>query len=58
MKVNIMKQKMKYASRMGVPYIVLIGEDEAAKGLVALKNMQTGEQQVISAEEAIQIVKR
>lgn len=53
-----MKQKMKYASRLGVPYIVLIGEDEAAKGLVALKNMQTGEQQVLTAEEAIQIVGR
>ena len=50
-----MKQKMKYASRTGVPYIVLIGEDEAAKGLVALKNMQTGEQQVISVEDAIDI---
>ena len=49
---------MKYASRLGVPYIVLIGEDEAAKGLVALKNMQTGEQQVLTAEEAIQIVGR
>ena len=51
-----MKQKMKYAARVGVKYIVLIGEEEAAQGKVALKNMQTGEQITLSIEEAIQTV--
>ena len=51
-----MKQKMKYASRIGVPYVILIGEEEAAAGKVALKDMSSSEQKIISCEEAIQIV--
>ena len=38
------KQKLAYADRLGVPFVVLIGEDELRDGVVAVKNMQTGEQ--------------
>ncbi|MBO6159276.1 MAG: histidine--tRNA ligase [Firmicutes bacterium] len=55
--VKGMKQKMKYASRIGVPFIVLIGEEEAKEGKVALKNMETSDQQVVSLEEAVLAVK-
>ena len=46
------KAKMSYADRIGVPFAVLLGEDELEKGLVSLKNMETGEQLLLSVEEA------
>ena len=46
------KQKMSYADKLGVPFAVLLGEDELAQGKCALKNMRTGEQQLLTAEEA------
>ena len=38
------KQKMSYADKLGVPYVVLLGEDEIAEGVCSVKNMQSGEQ--------------
>jgi len=46
------KQKMSYADKLGVPYAILLGEDEIAQGKCSVKNMRTGEQQVLTAEEA------
>ena len=50
------KAKMSYADKIGVPFIVLLGEDEIAKGMVSLKNMKTGEQQMLSTEKAAEII--
>ena len=47
-----MKQKMRYASRLGIPYVVLIGEEEANNGVVAVKDMAEGTQETLSLEEA------
>ena len=47
------KQKMSYADKLGVPYILLLGEDEITQGKVSLKNMATGEQQLLPAGEAV-----
>lgn len=52
-----MKQKMQYASRLMIPYVILLGEDEVENNLVAFKNMNTGEQVSISYEEALKILK-
>ena len=49
-----MKQKMKYADRLDIPYVILIGEDEVNANKAMLKNMLTGEQQLLSAEEIIE----
>ncbi len=46
------KQKMAYADKLGVPYAVLLGEDEIAQGKCSVKNMQTGEQVTVTPEEA------
>ena len=46
------KQKMSYADKLGVPFAVLLGEDEIAQGKCSVKNMRTGEQLVLTAEEA------
>jgi histidyl-tRNA synthetase len=46
------KQKMSYADKLSFPFAVLLGEDEIAQGKCALKNMQTGEQNLLTYEEA------
>ena len=46
------KQKMSYADKLGVPFAVLLGEDEIAQGKCSVKNMRTGEQVVLPAQEA------
>ena len=50
------KQKMAYANKLGVPYAVLLGEDELEKGLCSVKNMQTGEQLLLSPEDAVKLI--
>ena len=53
-----MKQKMKYAARMGVAYAAIIGTDEATNDVLALKDMNgEGGQKTLSVEEAIEILK-
>jgi len=39
-----MKNKLAYANKLGIPFVVLVGEDEIASGEFTVKNMQTGEQ--------------
>jgi histidyl-tRNA synthetase len=46
-----MKQKMKYAARLGIPYAAIIGESERLAGTVMLKNMETGEQEAVAVGE-------
>ena len=46
------KQKMSYADRIGAPFVLLLGEDEIAEGLVSLKDMTSGEQVKLPAAEA------
>ncbi len=46
-----MKQKMKYANRLAIPYVAIIGEDEKAAGGAMVKNMETGEQQLVPVAE-------
>ncbi len=46
------KQKMSYADKLGVPYVIFLGEDEIREGKVSLKDMRTGEQKLLTKEEA------
>ena len=46
------KQKMSYADKLGVPYVVLLGEDELAEGKCSVKNMASGEQVKCTPAEA------
>ena len=52
-----MKPKMKFANRSGIPYVALVGEDEAAAGKLTLKNMETGEQALLDVYTAIEQIK-
>ncbi len=51
------KAKFKYADRLAIPYVIVIGEDEIANNTVSLKNMQTGEQETLKIEEVIKKIK-
>ena len=46
------KQKMSYADKLGVPYAILLGEDEIAQGVCTVKDMRTGNQVSVNANEA------
>ena len=46
------KQKMSYADRLGVPYVVLLGEDEIAEGVCSVKDMRSGQQVKVAPQEA------
>ncbi len=48
-----MKQKIKYADRLGIPYVGVIGEEEVAEKKVAFKNLETGTQELITKEELL-----
>ena len=47
------KAKMNYADKLGVPYVVFLGDDEIAAGLVACKDMTSGEQTKLSFEDTL-----
>ena len=51
------KQKMAYADKLGVPFAVLLGEDEIAEGLCSVKNMKTGEQVKLTPADAAAYIK-
>jgi histidyl-tRNA synthetase len=50
------KQKMSYADKLGVPYAILLGEDEIAQGVCTVKDMRTGNQVSASATEAAALI--
>ncbi len=54
--VNLKKQ-LKYANRLGIPYVAILGPDEATENKVTLKNMQTGSQETLSLQEAIETLR-
>ena len=51
-----MKKQMAYANAKGIPFVALAGEDEMARGMVTVKNMATGEQQMVAADGLVGIV--
>ena len=50
------KQKMSYADKLGVPYVIFLGEEEISSGVAAVKNMRTGEQVKLSPDEAVKLI--
>jgi len=49
-----MKAKFKYADKLKIPYVIIIGEDEIKTGKLTIKNMETGEQEQKTREEIIE----
>ena len=51
------KARMNYADKLGVPYVVFLGEDEIAEGVLSVKDMRSGEQQKLSPAEAAALIR-
>ncbi len=51
-----LKVKMKYANKLAIPYVAIIGETEISNNEVTLKNMVSGEQIQVTIAEAIEII--
>ena len=51
------KAKMNYADKIGVPYVVFLGEDEVRDSVVACKDMKSGEQTKLGFEETLERVR-
>jgi len=53
-----MKKKMAYADKIGVPYVVLVGEDEISSGMFAVKNMSTRQQANLAKDQISPHIKK
>ena len=51
-----MKKQMSYANAKQIPYVALAGENEMAEGKLTLKNMESGEQRLVTPDELITII--
>lgn len=51
------KQKIGYADKLSIPYVIFLGEDEIASGLSTIKDMVTGEQVKLGLDDAIAHIK-
>jgi histidyl-tRNA synthetase len=52
-----MGKKFSYADKLGIPYVVVVGEDEVSSGKYKLKNMSSGEEVALSLDEVIARIK-
>ena len=52
-----MKKQMSYANAKQIPFVALAGESEMAEGKITLKNMETGEQQLVTPDELIEAIR-
>ena len=48
-----MKKQMNYANKKGIPFVVLVGEDEMSSGLLTVKNMTDGTQSTMKLEDLV-----
>ena len=51
------KAKIGYADKLGIPFVIFLGEDEIAQHVCALKNMATGEQEAVTQAAALEIIR-
>ena len=52
-----MKKQMSYANAKQIPFVALAGENEMAEGKLTLKNMESGEQSLVTIDEIIKTIK-
>lgn len=51
------KAKIGYADKLGIPFVIFLGEDEIAQNVCALKNMDTGEQEAMTQAAALETIR-
>ena len=52
------KAKMNYANNLGIPYVLFLGEDEIAAGVVACKDMASGEQTKLGFDDTLSRIRQ
>ena len=52
------KAKMNYADKLGVPYVIFLGDDEIAQSLISCKDMTSGEQVKLPFDEALALIQK
>ena len=52
-----MDKQIKYADKRGIPFVGIIGETEASRQAIVLKDMQTGQQETIRQQDFIPSLK-
>lgn len=50
------KQKLSYADKLGIPYVIFLGEDEIAAGTATVKDMRSGQQNTLAKEAALPLI--
>ena len=53
-----LEKQLKYADKKGIPYVIIIGEDEASKNMVTLKDLKNRKQTLISQKDAIKKIRK
>ena len=51
-----MAKQFKYADDKGIPFVAIVGENEMKQGIVTVKDMKSGEQRAVKAEELISMI--
>jgi len=54
--MHILGKQLKYADRKGIPYVVVIGPDEAKSNVVKLKDMKTGEEKLLKSADVVRLL--
>ena len=53
-----MAKQMKYANDKKIPFVAMMGSNEMKEGTITLKNMETGEQQILQQKDLISTLKK
>lgn len=53
-----MKKQMSYANDKQIPFVAIVGENEMNQGKLTLKNMGSGEQQLVTPEELLEVIQK
>ncbi|WP_295793105.1 histidine--tRNA ligase [Mucilaginibacter sp.] len=53
-----LKKQLDYANNKNIPYTIIIGSDEIESGLLTIKNMQTGVQEKVTAEQVLDTISK
>lgn len=56
--VDKLGKQFKYANKLNIPWVIVVGPEEVVQGMVQLKNMRNGEQSVVTLSSAIQAIRQ
>jgi histidyl-tRNA synthetase len=57
-RMSSLKSQLRRADRLGVPFVLLLGKDERARGTATLRNMKTGEEREVALDSAAEAIRQ